>query len=312
MSSFLSPLAAHGGLPTHFPHEGIPPPAHGGHPTHAPHGGIPPSAHGGLPTHAPHPPVGSFSLLASTAEHWCMFTLPGGVPPNVPSFIHGGGICILVPPIHFCSPHVPTSVAPSLGVSSSRLHSLLHEDAQSLLASDITMSFSVPVPPIASPLSLPLAPTEIPPAPQEVSAPAPAAVSLWSSESIKLPDIKDAKGYLDNHELIQYYLWLPDYSTQCSDSLLITDASNSEASQVWESLIHMAIKDGSLWFLFKKTRGCCILERVLRCLWHSPSTVLMILWPTPSLPSCPSSMTSRAILSPSWSFDLVLTVWSWT
>jgi hypothetical protein len=91
------------------------------------------------------------------------------------------------------------------------------------------MSFLVPVPPIASPPSIPPAPTEIPPAPQ-ASAPAPAAGSLWSSESIKLPEIKNAKGYLDDHELIQYYLWLPDYSTQRSNSLLITDASNSEAS----------------------------------------------------------------------------------
>jgi hypothetical protein len=71
---------------------------------------------------------------------------------------------------------------------------------------------------------------EIPPAPQEVSALALAAVSLRSSESIKLPYIKDAKGYLDNHELIQYYLRLPDYSTQRLDSLIITDVSNSEVS----------------------------------------------------------------------------------
>jgi hypothetical protein len=82
---------------------------------------------------------------------------------------------------------------------------------------------------------------EIPSAPWEVSAPALAAAFLWSSESTKLPDIKYAKGYLDNHELIQYYLWSPDYSTQCSDSLLITDASNSEAG-----LIRTAVKDGSL------------------------------------------------------------------
>jgi hypothetical protein len=92
------------------------------------------------------------------------------------------------------------------------------------------MSFLVPVPLIASPPSFLLAPTEIPPAPQEVSALAPAAVFLWLCESIKLPDIIDAKGYLDNHALNQYYLQLPDYSTQRSDFLLITDASNSEAS----------------------------------------------------------------------------------
>jgi hypothetical protein len=111
------------------------------------------------------------------------------------------------------------------------------------------MSFLVPVPPIASPPSLPPAPTEIPLTPQ-VSAPAPVAGSLWLSESIKLPEIKDAKGSLDNLKLIQYYLRLPDYSTQRLDSLLITDAFNSEASQVWEGLIRTAIKDDSLWFVF--------------------------------------------------------------
>jgi hypothetical protein len=210
-----------------IPHGGIPPPAHGGHPTHTPHGGIPPSAHGGLPTHAPHPLGGGFVSLESTAKHWRAFTLPGSVLPNVPSFIHGGGV--LVPPIYFHSPHASSSVVLSLGVSSSTLIFLPHEDALFFLASNITMSFLVPVPPMASSHSLPLAPTEISHAPQ-ASAPALATGSLWLSESIKLPDIKDAKDYLDNYELIQDYLWLPNYSTQSSDSLLITDASNSEAS----------------------------------------------------------------------------------
>jgi hypothetical protein len=55
---------------------------------------------------------------------------------------------------------------------------LLHEDAHSLLASDITMSFLVPVPPTASPPALPPAPTEVPPAPQpSASSPAPALAS---------------------------------------------------------------------------------------------------------------------------------------
>jgi hypothetical protein len=125
------------------------------------------------------------------------------------------------------------------------------------------MSFLVPVPPIVSPPSLHPAPTEIPPAPQ-ASAPAPAAGSLWLSESIKLPDIKDAKGYLDNREFIQYYRWLPNYSTQCSDSFLITDASNSEASQVWEGLVRVAVKDDSLWFLFKN-KGMLYYGKGLRC-----------------------------------------------
>jgi hypothetical protein len=181
------PPPACGGLPTHFPHGGIPPPAHGGHPTHTPHGGISLPAHGGFPTHDPHPLGGggllfvgvySQALAASTAEHWLTYTLPGDVSPNVPSFIYGGGVS--VPPIHFCSPHAPTSVEPSLGVSNLTLHTLLHEDAWSLLASDITMSFLVPVPPIASPPTLPPAPTRILLAPQ-ASAPDPTTGSLCLS-----------------------------------------------------------------------------------------------------------------------------------
>jgi hypothetical protein len=220
------PPPAHGKLPTHSPHGGILPLALGGHPTHAPHGGIHPPAHGGLSTHPPHPLGVGFFLLASTAKHWHAFTLPSVIPPTTPSFILGGGV--LVPPIHFCSPYAPTSVALSLGVSKLTLHSLPHDDAWSVSASNITMSFLVLVPPIASPSPLPLAPIGIPPAPQ-ASALAPEAGSLWSSESIQLLDIKNAKGYLDNHQLIQYYLWLPDYSIWRLDSLLITEASNSEA-----------------------------------------------------------------------------------
>jgi hypothetical protein len=118
----------------------------GFHPFH-PHGGLPPPAHGWHPTHTPHPFERGFSSLASTAEHWRAFTIPDGIPPEVPSFIYGGSV--LIPPIHVCSPHVPTSVAPSLGVTSLMLRPLTHEDARSLLDSDITMSFSVPVPPPA-------------------------------------------------------------------------------------------------------------------------------------------------------------------
>jgi hypothetical protein len=74
--------------------------------------------------------------------------------------------------------------------------------------------------------------------------------SWFSSHQAPRLDIKDAKGYLDHHELIQYYLRLPDYSTKCSDSLLITNASNLCASHFWEGLIHAAVKDGSLHLLF--------------------------------------------------------------
>ncbi len=149
-------------------------------------------------------------------------------------------------------------MAPSVGVTSLALQSLPHEDTKPLSDLDFTISFSVQVPPIAWPscpllASTPafLAPSSAPPPPASLVSPqVPVVTSLWSSKPIKIPDIKDTKAYLDQHELIQYYPWLPNYSTWRSDSLLITNASNSDASCFWEGLICTAVKDGSLGFLF--------------------------------------------------------------
>jgi hypothetical protein len=145
------------------------------------------------------------------AEHWHTLTFPGGILPKVSSFFYSGGV--LVPPIHVCSPHAPTSVAPSLGVTSSMLHPLTHEDAQSLSDFDITMYFLVWVPPVALPHSPPIAPPPaLPLDPSGIHLAPPdstlalAVGPLCSSESIRLLDIKDAKAYLDHLKLIQYYL----------------------------------------------------------------------------------------------------------
>ncbi len=56
---------------------------------------------------------------------------------------------------------------------------------------------------------------------------------------------------LDNYNLIQYYLRIPECSTGHSDGVLQTDPSNAEASRVWEGQICLAVKDGSLCFLFE-------------------------------------------------------------
>lgn len=58
---------------------------------------------------------------------------------------------------------------------------------------------------------------------------------------------------MDLQELIDYYLRLPEYSTRCSNDALITDSSNTEASQFWEGQICVAVKDGALHFLFENT-----------------------------------------------------------
>ncbi len=75
--------------------------------------------------------------------------------------------------------------------------------------------------------------------------------SLTRPKPFKLVDIKDAKAYLNNYELIQYYLCIPEFSTGCLDGVLQTDLSNAEASRIWEGQVCMAAKDGSLRFLFE-------------------------------------------------------------
>jgi hypothetical protein len=73
---------------------------------------------------------------------------------------------------------------------------------------------------------------------------------IWSLEPFKLPVIKDAKAYLDVHNIIQYYLCQPEYTTQHLDDALVTTPSNVAASLFWEGQIWNAVRKGSLCFLF--------------------------------------------------------------
>ena len=63
--------------------------------------------------------------------------------------------------------------------------------------------------------------------------------------------MKDPKVFLDSHEQIQYYLWMPDFCTGHTDDSLVTDASNQEASSVREGKLRTAVKEGTLQFLFE-------------------------------------------------------------
>jgi hypothetical protein len=139
-----------------------------------------------------------------------------------------------------------------------------------------------PVVPSAIPLSgwppsagaaPPVVPSEIPPVvpsaipPAAVSSPPPDTSSSSSSSTslahldkpsiktdpFKLSEIKDVKSYLDMQDEIAYYLRSDEYSTGRSDSLLITDPSNAEASRYWEGQLRIAIKNGKLRFLFENT-----------------------------------------------------------
>jgi hypothetical protein len=56
--------------------------------------------------------------------------------------------------------------------------------------------------------------------------------------------------FLDNFELIQYYLRILEYSASQLDDALVTYSSNLEASFMWEEQLCLVVKDGSLCFLF--------------------------------------------------------------
>ena len=44
---------------------------------------------------------------------------------------------------------------------------------------------------------------------------------------------------------------MPEFSTNHADDSLTADAANQEASQAWEGQQHLAVKDGTLCFLFE-------------------------------------------------------------
>ena len=171
-----------------------------------------------------------------------------------------------------CRSHAATSVASSLGKTVAPLGSLLLATRPSPSASDITMSFSkfgvlVPVqgpppfppppppgPPAAPPPALvvppqvpvgvlvPLAPPPFPVVPPPVPV---------RAKFLKLDPFKDAKGFLDLLEQIQFYLRMPEFSTGHNNDSLTIDTNNFDASRAWEGQLQLAVLDGTLCFLFE-------------------------------------------------------------
>jgi hypothetical protein len=88
-------------------------------------------------------------------------------------------------------------------------------------------------------------------------APAPAAPTLAtrSVDPLKLCELKDPKAFIDNWDLIQYYLCVPEFSMGCMDDALVTDSTNLEASCMWEGQLCLAVKDGLLHYLFENKGG---------------------------------------------------------
>jgi hypothetical protein len=106
-----------------------------------------------------------------------------------------------------------------------------------------------PVVPLLSPLvhqygPVPLVNPTIIPLP--IMAPPPVAPAPRSFNPLKLCVLKDDKDFMDNYELIQYYLRVPEFSTGWADDALITDPSNLDASWMWEGQLCVAVKDSSL------------------------------------------------------------------
>ncbi len=167
---------------------------------------------------------------------------------EVPSFVFGGANVPGAQGLRGYS-HALSSVASSFGALSSTLCPLPHQDARSLLDSNISQSFGLPGQ-LAPPDVTPVPPVDLPGAPVPVLPPSTPSSST-RLEPFKLVDIKDAKAYLDNYDLIQYYLCISEFLTGRLDGVLQMDPSNAEASRIWEGQICMAIKDGSLCFLFE-------------------------------------------------------------
>ena len=148
-------------------------------------------------------------------------------------------------------------MASAFAFAASPLRPLSQDDLSASSASDLTTSFMAQnTPPVAVPSAPPPPPPGVDtpaPAPPTSSSPLvihPTAVPLRPSDPFKLPVIKDAKAYLDVHDMIQYYLRQPEYATQRSDDALVTTPSNVVASLFWEGQLRNAVREGSLRFLF--------------------------------------------------------------
>jgi hypothetical protein len=98
----------------------------------------------------------------------------------------------------------------------------------------------------------PAPPAVVPPTPAVLpSTPAAPSSNTARVELLKLDPIKDAKQFLDSFETIQFYLQMPEFFTGHANGSLTTDTANLDASRAWEGHLGLAVKDGTLRFLFE-------------------------------------------------------------
>ena len=89
--------------------------------------------------------------------------------------------------------------------------------------------------PVPAPLPAPVGPTPLP------------------VDRFTLPAINSGNDYLQNRDLILFWLRSPGFSTGRPDSALITDTTNFLASEYWEGQLRMAVQDGPVRNLFANT-----------------------------------------------------------
>jgi hypothetical protein len=73
------------------------------------------------------------------------------------------------------------------------------------------------------------------------------------SDRFTLAPIKSGNNYLQQRDVLLFWLRVDGFSTSRSDDLLITDSRNALASQFWEVQLRTSLRDGPARFLFENT-----------------------------------------------------------
>ena len=93
-----------------------------------------------------------------------------------------------------------------------------------------------------------------PGAPARVSSPEPSLAPIpVPSDRFTLAPIKTGDDYLQQRDILLFWLRADGFSTARVDDLLITDSRNALASQFWEGQLRTSLKDGPARFLFENT-----------------------------------------------------------
>jgi hypothetical protein len=166
---------------------------------------------------------------------------PGGNPGGVPTV--SGGIPPVIPLTPVALPF--PVVVPATPMVISAMVSVVVPVLVPAVVPAVAIAV-VPIAPAMVPAAVPAAPIPITP----YVAPKVASIGV-RAKLLKLDPMKDAKAFLDLLEQIHFYLRMPEFSIGHTDGSLTTDAGNLDASHAREGQLCLAVKEGSLCFLFK-------------------------------------------------------------